>query len=707
MLFVVVALSYAAGAFLSWQSFGAEVGPAFFPPAGVTVAAMLLTPRSRWAVIVAAIFAAELAIDLYHGVGLGSASGFALANSVEPAVGASLVWAWCRGVPDLRARDDLAKFVVAACLAGPLIGGVIGGAVSAASNGTSYPTAALHWWAGDGIGVLVVAAPILLWPRQSHLLRARPAETAAVVAATAALSLTAFWWQAPPTLLLLPVMAWAAFRLDVIGAAIAGAALAFTLNYATGSGRGLFTELHLAAPGRLAVTQGFIAVIVLVAMLIAQEAAGRVAAVRRGDADRRERDRLQTLAQLAQRLSAALTPGQIGDAVVMQLFDDAGAQAVALGLVSADGSRLDWVKTAGYPQPAHDRFARGIPLGDHTAATEAVLTGKPVVIGDPAEYQRRYPEYGDMMAVTGAEALVNWSLTSGGKPIGVLGLMWTRPQPLDDAQLAYVSAVATMAGQALVRAKAYADEHARAAVLQSAVLPREPADVAELDVAVSYEMADVVHGLGGDWYDVMSLPKQRTYLAVGDVVGHGLPAVEDMAQLRSAARAMVLQGLPPARLLAELNRFTAHTSHGRFATMAVAIFDPLDGSLSYGLAGHPPPLLRRSHDGKVVRLVDAEGPVLGPIRDAVYTEGHVRLEPGDILAMYTDGLVERPGRDVESGIVHAERLLANWGSETALAQGCRQLTETLTSPPRHDDVCVIAVRMRRGSPALDPRPRTS
>jgi serine phosphatase RsbU (regulator of sigma subunit) len=363
--------------------------------------------------------------------------------------------------------------------------------------------------------------------------------------------------------------------------------------------------------------------------------------------------------------------------------------------VTPDGSRLEWVTTAGYPQPAHDRLAGGIPLDDHTAATEAVLTGKPVVIGDSAEYERRYPAYGDLMAATGAEALVNWALTSGGKPIGVLGLMWTRPQPLDAAQLAYVSAVATMAGQALVRAQAYADEHARAAVLQSAVLPSEPAEVAELDVAVSYEMADVVHGLGGDWYDVMSLPNQRTYLAVGDVVGHGLPAVEDMAQLRSAARAMVLQGLSPARLLAELNRFTAHASNGRFATMAVAVFDPLSGTLSYGQAGHPPPLLRRCRDGKVVRLVDAEGPVLGPIRDAEYTEGQVSLEPGDILAMYTDGLVERPGRAVDSGISQVERLLASWGSETALSQSCRQLTETLTSPPRHDDVCVIAVRIRR------------
>jgi hypothetical protein len=451
------------------------------------------------------------------------------------------------------------------------------------------------------------------------------------------------------------------------------------------------------------VTQAFIAVIVLLAMVIAQEAAGRVAAVRAGEAERRERNRLQTLAQLAQLMSAALTPNQIGDAVVTQLFKDGGAHAVALGLLSTDGLRLEWVRMAGYPQLVHDTFAGGIPLDDHTAATEAIHSGRPVVIGSPLEYGQRYPGVGELMAATRAEALVNWPLTSGAKAIGVLGMMWTRPQPLDAAQLAYISAVATMVGQALVRAQVYADEHARAAVLQAAVLPSQPADIADLDLAVSYEPADAEHGLGGDWYDIMPLPKRRTYLAVGDVVGHGLPAVEDMAQLRSAGRAMALQGLPPAQLLAELNTFTAHASNGRFATMAVAVFDPVTGILSYGLAGHPPALLRRSRDGEVVRLVDADGPVLGPIREATYTLGQVRLDPGDILVMYTDGLVERRGRDIETGISQAQRLVASWRPDTVLPEACRQLTETLALPPRQDDVCVVVVRLRHASPAQGER----
>ena len=88
-LFACVALAYFAGAVLSWQSFGADITPAFFPPAGVTVAAMLLTPRSRWSVIVAAIVVAEIGVDLYYGAGVAAASGYAVANSVEPVVGAS------------------------------------------------------------------------------------------------------------------------------------------------------------------------------------------------------------------------------------------------------------------------------------------------------------------------------------------------------------------------------------------------------------------------------------------------------------------------------------------------------------------------------------------------------------------------------------------------------------------------------------------
>jgi integral membrane sensor domain MASE1 len=692
-LFAAVFLAHGLGAVLSWASFGSSVGPAFFyPSAGVAISAMLLSRRALWPAIVAAVLAAEIMVDVHYGNPLWVAAGFGLADVVEPLVGASAVIAWCRGRPDLRRRRDLVAFVVGACMVGPLFGGVVGGTVSSAFENSAWLESVVNWAAGDAVGVLVLGAPILLWAKQSYVVRRRPWETLGVLIATAALSFTAYWTEAPPSMLILPILAWAALRLDMLGAALAGAVAAFMANVMTTRGIGLFTHMNLALPTRVALTQLFIVVIVVVALLIAQEASGRMTAVREREAERRERMRLETLSRLAQQLAAALTPHDIGRVLEQEVLNEAGATALNLGLLSADGRRLEWVTMTGHPQPVVDEYGEGVDMTERTVGTDVVRSGQPILVPTAHDYGDTYPEKVHWLHLSGAQTTVGWPLTAGGQAFGVVLMIWTDPQPLDDAQRAYISAVATMVGQALVRARVYADEHARAAVLQSAVLPTSPVDTGGLDVCVAYEPADVAQGLGGDWYDIMPLPKGRVYLAVGDVVGHGLPAVEDMAQLRSAGRAFAHQGLSPAQLLAELNGFTRHASLGKFATMAVGILEPVEGVLFYCVAGHPPPFLRSAADGRVVRLGEAHGPVLGPVRDATYAEGRVQVSPGDILVMYTDGLVERHGMDIEMGLTRAQQMIADWAGDTSLAQYCDVLQETLSPRPRHDDVCIIAVR---------------
>lgn len=691
-LFAVVFLTFSLGAVLAWASFGSSVGPAFFfPAAGVTVSAMLLSRRVMWPAVIIAVIAAEMLVDTYYGNVLWEAAGFALANSVEPLVGASAALTWCGGRLDLRRRRDFMAFCVAACLGGPLAGALIGGMFSALQTQTPWLNAVLNWWAGDALGVLVVGAPILLWATQSYVVRQRPWETAGVLAVTAATSIVAFWWEAPPSLLILPVLAWAALRLDMLGAAMAGAVAAFLANIMTTRGHGMFAGLGLSSGAQVPLTQLFVATNVVVAMLIGQEAAGRTSAVRGREAERRERIRMQSLASLGQRLSAALTLHDIGKTLTAHLLNEAGANSLNLGLLSPDRVSLNWVAMEGYPRAIMDEFAGGVAMSERSVATDTVRTGQPVMIHDPAEYAAAYPGNVRWNAASRSQSVVGWPLASGGAPIGVLLLAWRSRQELNDAQLAYISAVATMVSQALVRAKVYTDEHARAAVLQSAVLPTGPVDSAGMDVCVTYEPADLAQGLGGDWYDIMPLPKNRTYLAVGDVVGHGLPAVEDMAQLRSAGRALAHQGLPPAQLLAELNAFTRHASQGKFATMAVAVFDVTDGGLTYCVAGHPPPFLRRAATGEVIRLGEARGPVLGPMRKASYTEGKLYISRGDILVMYTDGLVERQGLDLESGMARAEQIIAGWDGGD-MTDHCGVLQDRLAPQPRADDVCILAVR---------------
>lgn len=691
-LFAVVFLVYAAGSVLSWEAFGATVGPAFFPSAGVTVAALLLTRRSLWPVVVAAVLLAEFLVDLYYGEAPTEIIGYAIASAVEPLVGASLVRAWCRGTPDLRRRKDLIVFIAGACLAGPFAGALIGGWNVSALHDVWFPASVAHWFAGDAIGVLVVAPPILLWTKESRVLKARPVETVLILTVAAVVSVAAFWSQVPPSMLVLPVLAWAALRLDMIGASMAGIVVALVANVMTAAGRGLFISLDLPPASKLALAQVFLAVNVIVAMLIAQEAAARVRAVREREVERRERLRLETLARLGQQLAASLTPQDIGDALEEQVLNDAGAKSLNLGLVSADGETLEWVTMSGYPQTVLDEFGGGVALSERTVGTDAVRFGQPVLVRTAAEYARRFPSKAHWQQMSGTQTVVGWPLSSGGSPIGVLLLAWDEQQPLNAAQLAYVSAVTTLVSQALVRARIYADEHTRAAVLQSAVLPTTPADTLGLDLSVTYEPADVAQGLGGDWYDLMAIPNGGRYLAVGDVVGHGLPAVEDMAQLRSAGRAMAHQGLSPSALLTALNGFTRDASLGKFATMAVVILDVAVGTLSYCSAGHPPCLLRRAATGEVIRLSGAQGPVLGPLEDADYPQGCLHIEPDDVLVMYTDGLVESRGSDIEAGIVRLEQMVAQWDRNTVLHNACVVLQDTLAPRPRSDDICIIAVR---------------
>ncbi|MGI9125899.1 MAG: PP2C family protein-serine/threonine phosphatase, partial [Mycobacterium sp.] len=305
------------------------------------------------------------------------------------------------------------------------------------------------------------------------------------------------------------------------------------------------------------------------------------------------------------------------------------------------------------------------------------------------EYAQAYPDKEQWLQLSGAETVVGWPLMSGEIPIGSLLLVWSEPQRLDTAQLAYISAVATMVSQALVRARIYVDAYARASVLHSAAHPHELIDAAGLDYRALYRPAEAAHGLGGDWYSVMSLPEGRTYLSVGDVIGHGLMAVEDMAQLRSAGNAYAYQGLSPRQVLTQMNRYAATQIQGEFASNFVAVFDPDTHSLSYGSAGHLPALLRRA-EGDVVRLSDAQGTLLGPFSDAVYIEKTVAVGPDDVLVIYTDGLVEHLDETLEEGIAHLERVVAVWPPESLL--DLQSLAAAVAPSPHADDLVILVVR---------------
>jgi serine phosphatase RsbU (regulator of sigma subunit) len=146
----------------------------------------------------------------------------------------------------------------------------------------------------------------------------------------------------------------------------------------------------------------------------------------------------------------------------------------------------------------------------------------------------------------------------------------------------------------------------------------------------------------------------------------------------------------PRRFSGRWSRFTAAATSGQFATMAVATFSQDGERGTHATAGHPPTLIRRACTGTVDRLPTASDPPLGPFDAVSYTQFEVCLEPGDVILMYTDGLIERRGEDPEEGIRRVAEDLRSWQPGAALDGLCQQLVAALAIEPQLDDICVLA-----------------
>ena len=194
--------------------------------------------------------------------------------------------------------------------------------------------------------------------------------------------------------------------------------------------------------------------------------------------------------------------------------------------------------------------------------------------------------------------------------------------------------------------------------------------------------------IGGDWYDIIPLPGGRTGLVVGDVMGHGPEAAAVMAQLRAAAHALSDLDLAPAELLRRLNRSTALLQRITLATCAYAVIDPASQSCTLAGAGHLPPILALPDGTTHVPDVPA-GQSLG-LGTASYGEAHIKLPPGAILALYTDGLVESRTRAFDQGILALRSVLAR--EHGPLEAVCDTLITSLGG--RHeDDITIILARI--------------
>jgi len=276
----VVGGLYALGAVLAERYLSAPgAGASFFPPAGITLAALLATPRRRWWLFIAAVAFAEITVDLSHGQTVFMALGYAFANCVEPLVGASSL-RYFAPYPRFRQRAFLIRYVLCAVMLGPLVGGLLGGAVATISSSAHYWTTALEWWLGDAVGVLVVATPVLAFIRRDfYPMPMRLPES--IVVAGVAVCITvipAVYMHESSAYAVLPVMLFAAIRGGPFGVGIVGLGVGFSASWVAASGNANSLLAVHGTEGALIDTQLFIGVTILTALILAVEIAERVRA---------------------------------------------------------------------------------------------------------------------------------------------------------------------------------------------------------------------------------------------------------------------------------------------------------------------------------------------------------------------------------------------------------------------------------------------
>jgi len=234
-----------------------------------------------------------------------------------------------------------------------------------------------------------------------------------------------------------------------------------------------------------------------------------------------------------------------------------------------------------------------------------------------------------------------------------------------------------------------AEERLVALELQRAILPLhdEPFDLPGLRTMVRYLPASPAGRVGGDWYITAEMPGGHVLIAIGDVAGHGLAAAAGMARLRGALAGLAITGSPPERLVGWLNDLVHHVAPEHTASVIAGYFDPASRTLTWAQAGHPPPVLVR---GSWTRLLDPPAGILLGAGNAGYAAATLALAPGDLLLLYSDGLVERRDRSVEAGVA---RLSAAVRGITEPEDAIDAALRALGATDLEDDTCLVALRI--------------
>ncbi|MGQ4515329.1 SpoIIE family protein phosphatase [Streptomyces sp. DW26H14] len=314
-------------------------------------------------------------------------------------------------------------------------------------------------------------------------------------------------------------------------------------------------------------------------------------------------------------------------------------------------------------------------------------------------WREQDPERAGRVLDYGIRSLISAPLTTRDSVLGVVNF-WrvADSDAFEDDDLALAEELAARAAVCIDNARRYTREHSMAVTLQRSLLPSGLPEQNALDVAYRYLPAQ--KNVGGDWFDVIPLPGARVALVVGDVVGQGVQAAVTMGRLRTAVHVFSALDLPPDELLSRMDELadridqengSAESGQGIFgATCLYAVYDPVDRRCTMARAGHLPPAIV-APDGTVRFLDLPAGPPLG-VGGLPFETAEVTVAEGSRLVLYTDGLVEERGRDIDEGLADLADVLSRvrGGPE----EMCTAVLDALLTGGPPDDTALLIARTR-------------
>jgi PAS domain S-box-containing protein len=229
--------------------------------------------------------------------------------------------------------------------------------------------------------------------------------------------------------------------------------------------------------------------------------------------------------------------------------------------------------------------------------------------------------------------------------------------------------------------------------LQNSMLTGEMPHASDLEIGASYRPADSGMDVGGDWYDAFWVGEEKVGLVVGDVVGRGIEAAATMGQLRSATRALASTGLRPGPLLEALDSYSARHRVGGMSTVVYVELELGTREIRFACAGHPPPVLVAADEDPRLAWEGRSTPLDVHLKqDRSRPEAHCRLDPGSLVLLYTDGVIERRERSIDVGL---ERLLEQVRAhrEELAAALASSVLRTLEADEHRDDACGLVAKL--------------